>query len=216
MKRTHPAFTMLELTIVLIVVGILAALVVPRMERDRTQEAIDNVLSAIRYTKHLALMDNKHEFNNASWQRKFWQIQFESCANDTGMFYTIGSDEDEGGDIDRDEAAVDPVSGQPYFWRNTSKCTNGGDGTASPNIFLTKLYGVTSVSGSGGCNNIQYIGFDHLGRPHINFSTSTDPSSDNLMYDPCIFTFTVKGSDSFQIRIEPETGFISVVGKEDL
>jgi len=57
--RNKSAFTMIELILVIVVLGILAALAMPRVDRDSRQEAADNILSAIRYTQHLALMDNK-------------------------------------------------------------------------------------------------------------------------------------------------------------
>ena len=72
MKTLHKhtkAFTMLELVFVIVVLGILAALALPRMDRDLRQEAKDNILSAIRYTQHLALMDNKTNPLDANWQR---------------------------------------------------------------------------------------------------------------------------------------------------
>jgi len=47
----HSAFTMIELVLVIVVLGILAALAMPRLERDLRQEAKDNLLSAIRYTQ---------------------------------------------------------------------------------------------------------------------------------------------------------------------
>lgn len=55
----HPAFTMIELVFVIVVLGILSALAMPRIDRDLRQEAKDNILSSIRYTQHLALIDEK-------------------------------------------------------------------------------------------------------------------------------------------------------------
>jgi len=211
---SRAAFTMLELVMVIVVLGILASLAIPRMERDLKQEAADSILSNIRYTQHLAQIDFKHDFADTQWQRKFWQIQFQSCANDSGLFMTVGSDVDEQGDIDRvKESAIDPSNAKPMFWTNTNDCSNGGDETVSDNIFITKKYGVYKIKGGGGCKGIQYIGFDHLGRPHIQFSGSTEPNYASYMKTSCTFTFTLlePKDDTFQITIEPETGYAYIV-----
>ncbi len=198
---------MLELVMVIVVLGILAALTIPRLERDLTQEAADTVLSNIRYTQHLALLDNKQKFDDNQWQKTFWQIRFESCANSSGIFLSIGSDTDKEGDLDKDETAIDPANGKPMFWLNTSECSNGGDGTVSENIFLSKKYGVTHITPEGGCTN-QYIGFDHLGRPYNSaFPGSSRPNNAGLISSQCIFTFDLENGESFSIGIAPETGY---------
>lgn len=208
------AFTMIELVLVIVVLGILAALAIPRLDRDLKQEAADAILSNVRYTQHLALLDDKQKFNDGHWQRKFWQIKFESCANATGLFFSIGSDEDEEGDLDRDETALDPSNGKPMFWTNTAGCSQGGDNTVSKNIFLTKKYGVSSVTPGGSCAN-QYIGFDHLGRLHSGFSSSAKPNNASYLSSLCTFTFHLSDGDSFILKIEPETGYAYIAGQPD-
>ncbi len=210
MKR--PAFTMLELVFAIVVLGILAIFAMPRLDRDRVQEAADAVLSNIRYTQHLALLDNKQKFDDEEWQREFWRIEFESC-NGSGLFFSIGSDTSHAGGLAKAETALDPANGKPLFWKNTSSCTNGGDGTVSENIFLSKKFGVASVAGTGGCNGIKYIGFDHLGRPHTVFSTSAVPNNSSYMRAVCTFTFTMENSDTFAVTIQPETGYAQIAGQ---
>ncbi|MGD9717776.1 MAG: type II secretion system protein, partial [Sulfurimonadaceae bacterium] len=48
------AFTMLELVFVIVVIGILAAVIIPRMDRDNASEAAIELQSQIRYAQHLA------------------------------------------------------------------------------------------------------------------------------------------------------------------
>ena len=119
------AFTMLELVFVIVVLGILATLAIPRLDRDLKQEASDSILSDIRYTQHLALRDNKHEFNNPQWQRAFWRVGFENCAASSGLYEYIGTDVNYGGGIDNDEAAVDPANGEKMIWTGAD-WSNGG------------------------------------------------------------------------------------------
>ena len=204
------AFTMLELVFVIVALGIIAAVAIPRIDRDLTQEAADTVLSNIRYTQHLALVDYRHDFTDPKWQRAFWQIRFESCADSSGLFLSIGSDKGYGGDIDKSEAATDPANGLPMFWKNTDACTHGGDATVSENIFLTKKFGVKSVTGTGGCAGISHIGFDHMGRPHTGFKNSSAPNYSTYMRQACTFTFTMSSGETFAVTIQPESGYVTI------
>jgi len=212
-KIFTPAFSMLELVMAIVVMGILAALAMPRMDRDRTQEAADYILSNIRYTQHMALSDYRQNAQNPNWQRSFWQIQFNSCNGD-GMFIRLGADKDYGGSIGRTEAAIDSSTGLLMWWNTTLTCTNGGDNTVSPNIFISKKFGVKNVTPTGGCS-VQHIGFDHLGRPHVSFSASSTPNYSSYMEDKCTFEFEVEGADDFKIEIAPETGYAKIVGQDN-
>ncbi|MDQ7060006.1 MAG: type II secretion system protein [Sulfurimonas sp.] len=64
------AFTMIELIFVLVVVGILAAVILPRTKTNPLQEAAIQLLSHIRYTQHLALVDDVYDANDANWYKK--------------------------------------------------------------------------------------------------------------------------------------------------
>jgi len=207
-------FTMLELVMVIVVLGILAALALPRMERDHKQEAADHILSQIRYTQHLALNDDKHMNNNQNWQQRYWKIMFASCSNGN-QFYRIGSDDnmDGNGVFAQGEAAIDPINGKPLFMSNNDNtCEN--DTTVSNNIFLTIKYGVTAIDTTN-CNNLAHIGFDHLGRPHQSFGASNAPDYASYMTGVCTWTFTMSNNDTFKISIQPETGYAQIVEQDN-
>ena len=55
------AFTMLELVFVIVVAGIIAAVVIPNTKTNPAQEAAIQLLSHIRYTQHLAMVDDKYD-----------------------------------------------------------------------------------------------------------------------------------------------------------
>ena len=147
LNKQTKAFTLIELVFVIVVLGILAALALPRMDRDLRQEAKDNLLSAIRYTQHLALNDDKTDPFDASWQDKLWNISFASDGSD----YNISSDTN---------VAIDPANGKPM------------DGTGSPNVLIGKKYGVSGITGCGGL-----IAFDHLGRPFTALTATNNYSA---------------------------------------
>jgi len=177
-----PAFTMIELVMVIVVLGILAALAMPRLDRDLKQEATDNILSAIRYTQHLALIDDKTSPGN-DWQANLWNISFASDSSS----YTISS---------AGTPALDPINGQAM------------DGT-SPNTLIGKKYSVNTIVFTGGCAN-DIIAFDNLGRPFKSISGTNDYAE--YMTTPCniAVTFSQSGITTLNITIAAETGHVSV------
>ena len=214
MKKIYDknGFTMTELVMVIVVLGILAALAMPRMDRDRRQEAADTILADIRYAQHMALNDYRENHTDPNWQRTFWRVQIEGCA-DNGMFISVGADIDKDGSLDQAETLLDPANGKPMFWDNRQPCEEGGNSTVSPNIFLYKKFGIDSIVGGAGCKDIQHIGFDHLGRPHVSFTQSNQPDYSSYMNQDCVMTFTVKGDDNFSIIINQETGYAHILNQ---
>ena len=212
-KQTK-AFTMLELVFVIVVLGILAALALPRMDRDLRQEAADNILSAIRYTQHLALNDDKTNPFVSDWQKSLWTIRFSS----NGDHYTIGSDVNREGNIDKIEAAVDPLNGK-YIYNNSS----APQSDESPDIFLNKKYGITTIAITSGCGiatgttESLHIAFDNLGRPFRGVSIATN-NYDRYVNQDCILTFSAENAfpgEPIDINISRETGYAYIIGQED-
>lgn len=206
MKR--PAFTMLELVFVIVVLGILASLAMPRLERDLRQEAKDNLLSAIRYTQHLALIDDKTNPADTNWQQKLWKISFStSPTNNLANFYTVSSDTDQDGSVDKNETAIDPANGKYMY-------NLGGDTDIDPDesssVFIGKTYGVNTMTFTGGCANAQHVAFDHLGRPHNGIGGATNDYGTYMASDCTIeFGFADTSITPLTVTIAPETGHVS-------
>ncbi len=206
-KHTR-AFTMLELVFVIVVLGILASLALPRMDRDLRQEAKDNILAAIRYTQHLALNDNKTDPSDSNWQKGLWQIRFSTSGNNLANFYTISSDADPyNGAVSKNETAIDPVNGKYMY--NLGGDTDI-DSDESPNIFIGKKYGINSITFSDACNDAQHIAFDHLGRPHNDIGDA-DNDYDEYMDSDCTieFGFADTSITELNVTIATETGHVS-------
>ena len=117
-EYSKPAFTMIELIFVIVVLGILASLAIPRLDRDLKQEAADTILSNIRYTQHLALMDDKHQYDNPKWQQRLWRIVFSTCSGND-RYFMVGADDNMGNANNayfaKEEAAIDPSNGKSLF-----------------------------------------------------------------------------------------------------
>ncbi len=210
---------MIELIMVILVLGILAALAIPRLERDIRQEAADTILSAIRQTRLMALNDDVTNPRNNQWQRAFWRFGVQKCS-DSGIFYYISSDKDYQGDIDNNEIINDPANGLHLMGNNGAPCESQVQSGSSPAIFLTKRFGIYDgqISFCGTAGN--YIGFDHLGRPHKGFAGnagSTTPDYSSILHSDC--NITVNFSDSslspVTIIVDKQTGHAHIAGQPD-
>ena len=200
------AFTMIELVFVIVVIGILAALALPRIDRDLRQEAKDNLLSAIRYTQHLALNDDKTDPMDPNWQGKLWKITFSTSANNLANFYTISTDLNGNGSVSKDETAIDPANGKYMFTDDSIIDTD-----ESPNIFIGKTYGINTMNFSGGCTGEDHVAFDNLGRPHTGIETATNDYG-NYMASNCniVMGFADGSIRDLNITIATETGHVNI------
>ena len=207
LNKQTKAFTMIELVFVIVVLGILAALALPRMDRDLRQEAKDNILAVIRYTQHLALNDDKTKPTDTNWQKKLWKITFSSSSADNlANYYTVSSDTNGNDIVTDDETAIDPADGKYMFTDDSTIDTD-----ESPNIFIGKTYGVKGITFSGGCSDAdpKHIGFDNLGRPHNGIGAATNNYSQYMASDCTIQFIFADGSTPLTVTIATETGHVS-------
>ena len=216
------AFTMLELVFVIVIVGILAAVMIPRIDTNPLQEAALQLASHIRYTQHLAIMDDKYDANNSKWYKERWQLIFsEGAEANYQEAYSIFADTDgiSNGNVNESEVAFNP--------ENSNQLMSGGfagavdeldirhnDFRGMKKLNLGMSYGVTDVTFSGGCSSAKRIAFDYLGRPiQGNLRTTTSAynttASPRLVVNDCNITLS-NGTDSVSIIIRPETGYTSI------
>lgn len=200
MKRT--AFTLLELVFVLIIIGILAVLAMPNFRGHPLQDAAEQVASHIRYTQHLAMVDDRYKENNTTWFRERWQIRFRRLTPETG--YVIFSDRNQQRNSDNNETAIDPLTGERI---------NGFLNYRNAN--LTTKYGITDVNSS--CwqddntlvaTNRGVIVFDNLGRPYRGVSDATTPFQ-YLLTQSCVIKL-VHPDGNATITVRPDTGYVAV------
>lgn len=222
------AFTMLELLFVLVVIGILAAVIIPRTSTNPLQEAAIQVASHIRYTQHLAMIDDKYDTSRTDvngkviWYKDRWQLNF-SSSEFTGkkVAYTIFADT-QGNGASRGNANEAEIAINPS---NANQIMTGGYGSAAAinytksgfrgmkKLNIGNSYGITSVKMNGGCANSR-ISFDHLGRPmRGDQNTMNSPynsgGTQRLMTIDCN---VVLSNDTAHVTliIQPETGYVII------
>lgn len=214
------AFTMMELIFVIVVIGILAAVVIPRTGSNKLREAAIQVVSHIRYTQHLAMVDDKFNTVDAAWYKDRWQIMFANTAGSGGTWsYMIFSDSlgTSTGTPDINEHAVNPLDSSKFL---TGGYSTGNiahdDSRATKELNIGRKYGITSVTSSSECRlgagNLR-IAFDHLGRPlrgAFHNYTSAYTAADRLITSQCTITLT-NSEGTVAIAIEPETGYAHIL-----
>jgi prepilin-type N-terminal cleavage/methylation domain-containing protein len=199
------AFTMLELVFVIVVIGILAAVIIPRIESHPVREAAIQLVSHIRYTQHLAMVDDKYNAADANWFKHRWYLEIGTTVENNGRFiYGIQSDDNGDGVIAQSEYATNP--------QDKNKILVGWllYPNSSTEMDLGRKYGITNVTLSNNCRTgTRYIIiFDHLGRPMKgDLATYADPYPNNMLLSADC-TITLEGSDENEsIIITRETGY---------
>lgn len=216
------AFTMLELVFVIVVVGIMAYVAVSSFSRNPLREAADQLVSHIRYTQHLAMMDDKFALNDATWYRKRWQIRFSTAGGVES--YAIMSDINSDGNPNASvsgiiEVAKDPLNPIQYLigTPTTSFFNNEKKEFMNQKLDLTASYGVNriAIAGGGTGSIANRILFDPMGRPYRGDTNAGNAgviasSVDRVAITPITITLT-DGTTNVIIAIEPETGYTHIL-----
>jgi len=213
------AFTMLELVFVIVVVGILAATMAPRFSRDSLQEASDKLISHLRYTKHLAMVDEKFDVNNALWYKERWQLRFSQTVSGVNVWaYTIFSDTSnhDGNPNIADKIAINPTKPNMFLSGGFSATIPLNDTRRDKTMALGETYGIEDVQFNGGCSSAKRIAFDYLGRPISgDLSSSTKAyQSDRLLKTQCRIVLCKNNpcnDKNVTIAIEPQSGYIHIL-----
>jgi Tfp pilus assembly protein FimT len=211
----NKSFTLLELVFVIIIIGIIMSIVVGNQKDTKLREAAIQLISHIKYTQHLAMIDDKFSVIDSKWYKARWQIRFTNgvaSANSAGLAgYVIFSDfiGKRSGHPDKKEIALDPLSKQMITSGVTSTVSLDDD-----NVYqkanLGKTYGITNIALTGGCNKGNRIAFDHIGRPltgGLSSYASSYNKKNNLISSPCNITLTDSNAQKVTIIIEKETGY---------
>ena len=183
---------MLELVFVIIVIGILAAILIPRMDRDTLYEAAEQLVRDIRYTQHMAMTDNVYDDQDQFWFNHRWKIDF-TVPN----VYVVSKSTNNSIDT-RSVIAVNPGDNAPM------------DGTVNDNYDLMWKYNIQIVL--GGANNI--LAFDHMGRPYVSVAGAgvvVNPTQ-TLLDTPYIINLVDAANNALTaiVTVAPETGHATI------
>ena len=217
----HSAFTLLELVFVIVVIGILSSIIISSTKTNKLQEAAVQVISHIRYTQHLAIIDDKFDNSDNNWYKNRWQIRFGRSENNSGkhthnhIAYSIFSDHarDSSGNPNLSELAMDPLNNNKFLSGGFSSTIDTYDPRANIKMNIGITYDIKDVKFGGGCpSNSTRLSFDYLGRPIKGNISNNDKSyrATNLIRKTCTITLVSNSEGNVTIAIEPETGYAHI------
>lgn len=222
------AFTLLEIVVVLVVISIVSIVAMPKLERNEIGEAATQLVDHIRYTRHMAMSENKFEPSESEYatqigsgesgygkyQLSFWQIRFIKRLNSNPKVigYTIYSDRDRKGNVDTN-THIEPAINQ-LDRKLIHGYGNPDDQKVSKDSFLNLRYSIVDIELSASClpngyskvsNDIGAISFDYNGRPYAGVSSSR--ATELALKDDCNITITGKNYEKKTITIQKCTGY---------
>ena len=228
------AFTMIELVIVIVVIGIIAMVTIPKYDQNRVLIAAQQIASHIRYAQHLAMIDNRTNLiakpaprpatprpatdpNGDQWWRERWTIAFTQNTNGGRWGYSIYSDFSRNGSLNSpNEVAPDPQNPNRLLPASNILPAN----RINNKLNIGKTYGIKNVTFSPSCaqNGNQAISFDEKGRPFLNASTVAVGARANPSVGRITATCQINIGDGdtdetstnvATICIEAETGYVT-------
>ncbi|ASM38200.1 putative type II secretion system protein [Campylobacter sputorum bv. paraureolyticus LMG 11764] len=206
------AFSLIELVMVIVVVGIIAIVAIPRFQRDNLQEAADQILSHIRYTQQLAMLDNKFNPKDETWYKARWQIFFANT-KETGdeYSYTVFSDYigKKSGFPNLEEIAQDFANPKKLLTGGYSGSIEFYDERVSKNLRIGKFFDIKDIKFKR-LNGATRIVFDEIGRPYSAVQNSTN-STDKILKEPCIIILTDNSGKNKSITVCNETGYAFIL-----
>lgn len=209
-------FTVIEIIFVVTIVAILIGIAAPRLlQKDDLSLAADQVINHIRYTQHLALMEDRFDPNNNLWFREGWQIAFHRNTGSNGKWaYSVFVDQNgnRNPNVSLNELASHPLD-RNKLMTGGFDTLELGDPRVDEKLCIECAYDVTLAFDFP--NNSYRLAFDELGRPYTGYSNNNpptliqlNPASDRTwLTQTGHITITHQSGDTARICIEPETGY---------
>ncbi len=234
MKRS---FTLVELIFVIVVIGILAAVIIPRLGTSNLQKASEIFINTIRYTQHLAMIDDKYvpskelssypsdiqrKKDARQWFKKWWTFQvwhpipsYTASCDRSGPGLIVFSDTPSTGDnyefnamASKGECARDPQDKEPI-----AVCISESN-YVNDKYNLQRRFGIEKVVIETPCQSLKnYVAFDELGRPHCMYSKGNSDLTPykHLLKSKIKYTLCTDSGceENISICVNPRTGFTS-------
>ena len=207
MNNFKKSFSLLELIFAMVLISIATSQFIPKKNLSKLNLAANKIILYLKYTRYIAMIDNKYDINDEMWFKERWTLKFQKCSQSIGgLYYVIFSDiNHKGSPNKKTECLKDPISNK-YLYSNYD-CEASKD--ESKYILLTKEFGVTNIDIS--CNTTSTIGqisFGNDGKIYSRLGTNPENVDKYEIKDTCYINMYDIQENKITIAIEPVTGYI--------
>ena len=200
------SFSLIELIFAIVIISIVVASFIPKNNLSKLNLAADKLVLYLKYTRYIAMLDNKYKKDDDMWYKERYTLKFQNCSKKIGgLYYVVFSDKNHKGSPNKDECVKDPITNK-YLYSHWD-CNAGAD--ESKYILLTKEFGVMDVDIS--CNSTSTIGqisFGHDGKVYSRLGTKPQDLEKYEITKSCYINLYDIEQNKVTIVIEPDTGFI--------
>lgn len=207
-------FSMIELTLVLIILGIILFIASPKLLPDKLSLAAFQVASHLRYTQRLALNDDKTGLGD-EWHKRNWRLFFHSGlvtgSKEHEWRYTVFSDD---GKFSGNPNSLKQIAPDPA---NPGKLLTSGfnaqsykDSRITSSLNLSKTYGIVEIKFKNCGNKNQTISFDSFGAPSGTPKSAKHPFARRFTKD-CEISLYDKTGKNITIIVHAITGYVKIL-----
>ena len=149
------SFTIIEIIIVILILSVILTLAIPKSNNSKLKLAKEQILTHLKYTRYLAMLDDKFEHNNTEWFKKRWTLKFQNCYESVGgIYYRICSDKNiETAHVEKTDCLKDPLT-KKYIY--AFSCKEDKQIDKLEQVKITEYFGVNKIEIS--CNDTSTIG----------------------------------------------------------
>ena len=182
--------------------AIFLTLSIPNLKVSKIDLAVDKMLIYLSYTRYVAMLDNKYQYDDGEWEKKLWTLKFQRCSQaEDGVYFVVYSDESGGtAHFKKEETLKDPLNNKYLY--SSYECNPRDDESAD--TLLSKNYGIKEVQIS--CNTTSTIGQISFGNDGKIYSQLGNNIQE--ITQTCSIKFIDKFGSFRTLYIEPKTGYI--------
>lgn len=205
-KKSQNSFILLELLIVILLLSLLYNIFIPKKSDSELYKLKNSIVLQLKFLRYKALTQSFYSKYENNWFKRVWTIKFQRCRKSVGgVYYSIYSDKNSKGHVNRSETLKDPLTNK-YIYANNYCKSNSKD---SKYTLLTKNYNIKSVKLS--CNETTSLGqisFDFYSNTYSKLGYTKNSIQTKRLDENCIIKLIDFNDKTAKITINKTTGYI--------